>query len=245
MGIIGESVRFPGHKGEMIGGYLARPLGTGPFPGVVLIHEAFGQVNHTREEAHKFASAGFITLCPDLYWREGMVVFDPADFRALMQLVGGLADAQAIGDLEGAASFLKAQPTCNGKLGAIGHCSGGRHTLLFACNTKSLSAAVDCYGGRVIPEQLTPAMPKAVIDMVGDLSCPLLGLFGEADRDPSPDHVKRLEDELKKHRKQYEFKSYAKPVDHGFFADYRPSYNQEAAVDAWERVFTFFGKHLT
>jgi carboxymethylenebutenolidase len=225
-----------------VGGYLARPLGAGPFPGVILIHEAFGLVTHTKEQARKFAAAGYITVTPDLYWREQP--FNPDDMQAVMGRMGNLADSQVVGDLEGAASFLKNMPTCNGKLGCIGHCSGGRHTLLMACNSKSLSAAVDCYGGRVIPDQLTPAMPKAVIDMIPGLSVPLLGLFGEADQNPSPQHVARLESELKKHRKEYEFKSYPPPVGHGFFADYRQSYRQDAAVDGWARIFAHFDKHL-
>jgi len=241
-GLIAETVRFPGHKGETIGGYFARPLGPGQYPGVIVIFEAFGMVTHTKELVRKFAAAGYVCVAPDLYWRQGPL--DPADMRAVMQAMGGLPDEQAIGDMEGAATFLKNVPTCSGRLGCIGHCSGGRHTLLFACNTRSLSAAVDCYGGRVISDQLTPAMPKAVIDMVPDLNSPLLGLFGAADGNPSPDHVARLEAELKKHRKQYEFKSYDAPAGHGFFADYRPSYNQAAAVDGWERIFAFYGKFL-
>jgi carboxymethylenebutenolidase len=116
--------------------------------------------------------------------------------------------------------------------------------LLFACNTKNLSAAVDCYGGRVITDELNPRQPKAVIDMISNLSCPVLGLFGEMDQNPSPQHVNRLEEELKKHGKTYEFKRYEGDVGHGFFADYRPSYRQAAAVDAWQRIFDFFGRYL-
>ena len=117
--------------------------------------------------------------------------------------------------------------------------------MLFTCNPKSLSAAVNCYGGRVIPTELIPNQPKAVIDMVADLSCPLLGLFGEADTNPSPQHVARLEEELKKYSKKYEFKSYPPDTGHGFFADYRPSYRQEPAADGWHRIFDFFGRHLS
>ena len=241
-GLVAEDVQFPGHNGETIEGYLARPQGDGPFPGVIVIHEAFGLVQHTRELAHKLAAAGYIALAPNLYTRIGLV--DPADMRAVLQAMGGLSDAQAIGDLEGAATYLKAMPQCNGRLGSIGHCSGGRHSVLFACNTQSLAAAVDCYGGRVIPDELTEAMPTAVFDMLPNLSCPLLGLFGEADANPNPEQVARIEEELKRHGKQYEFQSYPAPVGHGFFADYRPSYNVEAAVDGWERIFEFFDKHL-
>ncbi len=240
-GIIAETVSFPGHNGDVINGYVARPLGPGPYPGVVLIMEAFGLVTHTKEQARKFAAAGYATITPDLYSREGPV--DPADVRAVMAAMGGNPDSQAIGDLEGAAGYLKALPVCTGKIGAIGHCSGGRHTVLFACNTSSLSAAVDCYGGRVIQDELTEAMPVAVIDMIERLSCPLLGLFGAEDANPNPKHVARLDAELKKHNKTYEFHSYEN-AGHGFFADYRPSYRVEAANDGWNKIFTWFDKYL-
>ena len=241
-GLIAETVLISGHNSEIIGGYMAKPLGPGPFPGVIVIHEGFGLVPHTKELVRKFAAADFIAVAPDLYWREGMV--DPEDIRAIQQTMGGVPDSRVIGDLEGAVNFLRSMRTCNGELGCVGHCSGGRHTLLFACNTQSLSAAVDCFGGRIMSEDVTPVRPKAVIDMIPNLNCPLLGLFGEADANPSPEHVARLEAELKKHNKDYDFRSYPAPVGHGFFADYRPSYNQEAAVDGWERIFAFYDKHL-
>lgn len=241
-GMIAETVSFPGHNGDLIGGYMARPLGAGSFGGVILIHEVFGLVEHTREMARKFAAHGFVTIAPDLYHREG-----PGDLEKIVADVrakGGAPDARVVGDLEGAVRALRSVVTCNGKIGCMGHCSGGRQTLLFACNTRNLAAAVDCYGGRVITDELNPSQPKAVIDMVPGLSCPVLGLFGAMDQNPSPAHVDRLEAELKKHAKQYEFQRYPGDVPHGFFADYRPSYRQEAAVDAWQRVFRFFGTYL-
>ncbi len=242
-GMIAETTAFSGNRGDIIGGYLARPIGPGPYPGIILIHEVFGLLEHTREMARKFAAHGYITIAPDLYYRDG-----PGDIETIAAAVrqrGGVPDSQAIGDLEGAATALRSVATSSGKLGCIGHCSGGRLTLLFACNTKSLAAAVNCYGGRVVTTELTPNQPKAVIDMVSSLSCPLLGLFGGADSNPSPEHVARLEQELKKYKKEYEFKSYPPDTGHGFFADYRPSYRQESAVDGWKRIFDFFGRHLS
>lgn len=241
-GMLAETVTITGDKGDVIGGYVARPLGPGPHPGVIVIHEAFGLVEHTRELVRKFAAQGYIAITADLYYREGPG--DPEQILAAVRQKGGIPDSQAIGDFEGAVNRLRSVATFNGRVGCIGHCSGGRHTLLFACNTQNLSAAVNCYGGRVVTEELTPNQPKAVVDMVADLSCPLLGLFGESDQNPSPEHVARLEAELKKHNKGYEFKSYPPDAGHGFFADYRPSYRQEAAVDGWQRIFDFFGRHL-
>ena len=240
--LLAETINIPLLEGSTISGYYARPLGSGPFPGVIVIFEAFGMMPHTKEMVRKFAAAGYLAIAPDLYFREGAL--DPTDMRAVMQRMGGISDSQAIADMESTAQFLKRQPTSNGKVGVIGHCSGGRHSLLFACNTSSRDAAVDCYGGRVITEEFTEAMPTAVIDMIQNLQCPLLGLFGETDANPTPDHVHQLEQSLVANNKQYEFTVYPDPVGHGFFCEYRPSYNQEAAVDGWSQIFRFFGKHL-
>ena len=241
-GLIAEDVRIRGHGGTLIDGYAARPLGDGPFPGVLVIFEAFGMVEHTREMVRKFAAAGYVAVAPDLYTRTPGV--DPNNMDSVRPAMMGTPDVQAIGDMEASIAYLKAMPQSNGKVGSIGHCSGGRHSFLIACNSKNLDAAVDCYGGFVVTEETSEARPKPVINMVADLNCPLLGLFGEADGNPSPEHVARIEAELKTHGKQYEIHSYPAPVGHGFFADYRPSYSQESAVDAWGRVFAFFGKHL-
>lgn len=242
-GMLAETVSLTGYGGDLVSGYMARPLTPGYHPGVIVIHEVFGLVEHTRELVRKFAAHGFIGVAPNLYHREG-----PGELEEVLTKVreaGGAPDDRVIWDLEGAVAALRFVHSFNGKTGCIGHCSGGRQTLLFACNTQSLFAAVDCYGGRVITDELTPNQPRAVIDMVPDLSCPLLGLFGEADQNPSPDHVARLESELKSNGKQYEFKTYPGDTGHGFFADYRPSYRQEAAVDGWQRIFDFFGRHLS
>ena len=163
-----------------------------------------------------------------------------------MRAAGGNPDARTIGDVEGAMSHLRSLDYCTGKIGAIGYCSGGRQTYLVACNIPSLDAAVDCYGGRVVagPDDLNERQPTAPIDMTESMGCPLLGLFGAEDASPSPQQVQHIEQELKRHGVTYEIHSY-EDAGHGFFADYRPSYSQAAAVDGWERVFAWFGRHLS
>ena len=93
------------------------------------------------------------------------------------------------------------------------------------------------------PQDLTPNIPVAPIDLTKDLSCPLLGLFGEDDQNPPPAQVAQHEEELKKHGKNYEFHMYA-GAGHGFFYYDRPAYRQQQAMDGWQKVLTFFGKHL-
>ena len=241
-GMLAETVYFPGHNGDTVGAYMARPLDSGKHPGVIVIHEVFGLVEHTKELARKFAAHGYIAIAPDLYFRYGPGVLE--EVVASVRQKGGVPDAQVIGDLEGAVKAISSVVNYNGKAGCIGYCSGGRQTLLFACNTKSLAAAIPCYPGRIITDELRPTQPKAVIDMIPDLSCPVLTLSGESDQNPSPEHIARLETELKKYKKEYEIQLYPADTGHGFFADYRPSYRQAAAVDGWQRIFDFFGRNL-
>lgn len=241
--LMAETVLFRGHGGDQISGYFARPLGPGPYPGVVVLHEIFGLVPHIKEVALKIARHDYAVLAPDLYHREGPG--DPEDVAAAVRAAGGVPDDRCIGDVQGAVNYLRDLPYCNGKVGVIGFCSGGRQTYLVACNIPSLDAAVDCYGGRVVagPSELTERQPRAPIDMTEGLACPLLGLFGAEDANPSPEQVAQIEQELRRHGKTYEFHIY-EDAGHAFFADYRPSYRQHAAVDGWRRVFQWFDRYL-
>ena len=242
-GMLAETTSLRGYQGDVIAAYFARPLGPGPFPGVLLLHHAPGWDEWYREATRKFAHHGYVAICPDLYHRAGPGA--PDDVAAKVRAAGGVADDQVIGDAEGAIHYLRSLPYVNGKVGVMGSCSAGRHTYLVACRVKGVDAAVDLWGGRVVmsKEELNPKQPIAPIDYTVDLSCPLLGLFGEEDRSPTPEQVALHEQELKKHRKVYEFHMYPK-AGHGFFYYDRAMYRQEQAVDGWKKVFAFFEKYL-
>src|SRR5215813_7786781 len=242
-GMIAETISINGDKHEPISAYVARPLGSGPFPGMVLLHHAPGCDEWYREATRKFAHHGYVAISPNLYHRAGEGKSD--DVAAKVRAEGGVPDAQVIGDGEGAVRWLRAQPTLNGKVAAFGTCSGGRHTFLFACHTKSIDAALDLWGGRVVMsrEELTPKQPTAPIEFTRNLSRPLLGLFGNEDRAPTPEQVNQHEAELKKHGKTYEFHRYD-GAGHGFFYWHRPLYRPEQAMDGWSKLFAFFGKRL-
>ena len=126
-----------------------------------------------------------------------------------------------------------------------GTCSGGRQAFLAGCRVQGFDTVVDCWGGRVVmtPEDLTPKYPVSPLDYTADLSCPLLGLFGNDDHGPTAEQVNQHEAELKKHGKTYEFYRYD-DAGHGFFYYHRPSYRQEQAVDGWQKVFAFLEKYL-
>lgn len=241
--MLAETIPLNGHNGDLINAYFARPLGPGRFPGIVLVHHLPGWDEFYRETARRFAQHGYVTICPNLYARFGHGT--PDDVAAKARGEGGVSDDSVIGDCQASLQYLRSLPYSSGKVGIIGSCSGGRHAYLAACRTRAFDAAVDCWGGRVVmaKEELTPSQPVAPIEYTTDLSCPLLGLFGEEDQNPSPAQVKQHEEELKKHGKAYEFHMYA-AAGHGFFYYDRPAYRQQQAMDGWQKVFAFFGQHL-
>ncbi|MFN0146040.1 MAG: dienelactone hydrolase family protein, partial [Dehalococcoidia bacterium] len=162
-GMIAETVTIHGDGGEPILAYFARPLGPGPFPGVVWIHHLPGWDEWSKEAARKLAYHGYVTICPDLYHREGPG--SPEDVGAKIRAEGGVSDDRVMGDVEGAMRFLRALPYSNGKVGVVGTCSGGRHTTLAASRIDRFDAAADLWGGRVVmtAEELSAKNPVAPI----------------------------------------------------------------------------------
>ncbi len=141
-GMLAETVTMPGFKGDIINAYFARPLGAGPFPGMVLIHHLPGWDEWYREATRKFAHHGYATISPNLYSRDGHGT--PEDVAAKVRAAGGVPDDQAVGDVEGAMRYLRSLAYSNGKVGVFGTCSGGRQTVLAACRVQGFDAAVDC-----------------------------------------------------------------------------------------------------
>ena len=163
-GLLAETVMMAGANGDWINAFLARPLGSGPFPALVLAHHMPGWDQWYRETSLKFALHGYITIMPNLYYRTGHGT--PEDVAAKVRGEGGIPDDQVVGDLDGALNYVQALPYSNGKVGIFGTCSGGRHAYLAACRTPSFDAVVDCWGGRVVmtPDQLNSKFPVAPLD---------------------------------------------------------------------------------
>jgi len=241
--LLAETIMITGHDGYEIEAYSARALDEAPRGGVVVIHHMPGYDDQTKEIARKFADHGYNAVVPNLYWREAPGA-SPDDAAATARANGGVPDERLVGDVAGAMAYLKGLGNSNGKVGTIGYCSGGRQSFLAAVSL-DLDAAVDCYGAFVvgeIPEGM-PLKVTPIVDKTPNLSCPLLGLFGEEDSYPSPAQVAELEEALKVNGKTYEFHSYPN-AGHAFFAVNRPAYRVEAANDGWEKIFAFYGKYL-
>jgi carboxymethylenebutenolidase len=229
--------------GDEIEAYLAEPVEGPPGGGVILNHHAPGFDAGTKEFARRFATWGYTAIVPNLNHRIAPGA-PPDDASAAARAQGGKNDAEYVRDVTGAVDYLRSLATTNGKVGVIGHCSGGRQAVLAACSV-DLDAAVDCYGAFVVgsaPEGF-PLRMTSLEPLLPRLSCPLLGLFGNDDSHPSPDQVAELDKQLTEHGKEHEFHSYD-GAGHAFFSVERPSYRSDAAADGWERIRDFFGRHL-
>lgn len=226
--------------------YLARPKAPGSYPAIIILHEAFGLVEHERDVARRFASQGFIALAPDVYSRIG-APRNPGDMTEVRAKMFGLADAQLVRDFAAAAVFVRAQPGASGKVGCVGFCVGGRWTLLFACSSGKVDAAIDCWGGfiaRATPDAVaTPERPQPVIELAPHLHCPLYVVCGEEDQNPSPADAEELRKRLAAAGKKFEVEIF-RNAGHAFFADYRPSYREKAAFDLWPKMVAFFKRNL-
>jgi carboxymethylenebutenolidase len=238
-----DTIQITGHGDDLVEAYIARPAGDGPRGGVVVIHHMPGYDRATKEITRRFAEMGYNAICPNLYWREAPGAA-PDDAAATARAQGGVPDDRLVADVGGSAEWLREQSTSNGKVGVIGYCSGGRQSVLAACNLP-LDAAVDCYGAFVVgtPPDGFPLQVTNLVDQLPNLSCPLLGLFGNEDQYPSPEQVDELDTILNDLGKPHEFHRYD-DAGHAFFSVDRPAYRVAAANDGWEQIEAFYQTNL-
>ena len=226
-----------GHAVPLAG---ARPSGAdGRLPGLVVIHEAGGVNDHIRDVCRRFAAQGFFAAAPDLFARVGGAPA-PGDMHEAMRKIGALPDPEAVADLRATAAWLREQPGCNGRVGGIGFCMGGRLSLLLATHPGVLDRAIDCWGGRITRRTATvdERHPEVVIERVDRLACPLLGVFGAEDQNPDASDVEELRVALEARGAEHRIVVYPN-AGHAFFADYRPSYREEPAHAAWAEFLRF------
>ena len=239
-----KTISITGFGGDEIEAYLAVP-GDGPDPhgSVVVIHHMPGYDSPTKEIVRNFAAHGYAALMPNLYYREAPGA-SPDDAAATARANGGVPDERLVGDVAGAADYLRGLDGSNGKLGVIGYCSGGRQSFLAACSLP-LDAAVDCYGACIVnpPPEGMPLKVSTIVGLSKDLSCPLLGLFGTDDKYPTPDETAELSKVLDELGKPHEFHTYD-GAGHAFFSVNRTAYRPEAATDGWQKIWNFYGRYL-
>ena len=233
-----ETVTITGHHGDNIEAYMALPTDTASVGSIVVIHHLPGYDESTKEITRRFAAAGYAALMPNLYHRIAPGA-DPDDAAAAARAQGGISDEQLVGDVEGARRYLAELGATNGKVAAIGFCSGGRQAVLVGCRLP-LQGIIDCYGAFVVMDSPAESSLQAtsLLGELASLQCPMLGLFGKEDGYPSPEQTATLEAALTEHGKDFEFHTY-EDAGHAFFNVDRPSYRAEAAADGWQRIISF------
>lgn len=211
-------------------GYLAKPEGNAPHPAVIVIQEWWGLDAQTKSIADRFAKEGYLAFAPDLYHGELAQLGDGDTAMKLVQKYGVSANK----DLESLFDALKAYPECNGKIGSVGFCFGGRMSLALS-SMRPVDAVCTFYGG---------GMQTTFDQLRANLKAPVLGFFGDADVSIPAGTIEEFKKLLDEVDVEHEVITYPNS-GHAFFRDSDPSvYRPEASKDAWERVKKFFAKHL-
>jgi len=220
--------------------HLAKPASGGPYPGVIVIMEAFGLNDNIRSITDRFAAEGFVALAPDIYFRQPNNVVGYNDLPNAMRLMQSVKDDEVTGDIQAAVNHLKGLPEVKPKFGITGYCMGGKIAFLTACRVPEIGASAPFYGGGLV----TPgAGGKAPIDYVDGLKAPVLAFFGGKDAFIPMDQVEKFKSALQKAGKQAEVIVYA-DADHGFMCDERPVFHPAHAKEAWEKTVALFKKNL-
>ncbi|MFQ5904895.1 MAG: dienelactone hydrolase family protein [Candidatus Binatia bacterium] len=216
--------------------YVSLPDSPGSFPGVVVIQHQGGVDEFVQEMTRRIAGAGYVGLAPDLYHRDEVDCQDDGPTRRAR-----LRDASVIKDVSATVDFLKGHRSVNAeRLGIIGFCMGGRVAYLMAAANPNFKAAVAYYGGNILVPWGDGPSP---FQRTAEIHCPILGHFGEDDKNPSPDDMRKLDAELTKHDKVHEFHSYP-GAGHAFMDKSKNSYRAHADEASWPRTLDFFRRCL-
>ena len=223
-------------------GYLTQPEGEGSHPAVVVIQEIWGVNSHIQSVVDRLPSQGYVGLAPAMFHREGpMTTGLHEEMDTAIARMRNSTDADILADVNAAMAYLKAQSFVVGdKIGIVGFCYGGRVSYLAACNVSDLAASVVFYGGGIGNALGDGPSP---LEQTANIGCPMLGLFGAEDANPTPDDVAKMDSKLTTHGKAHEFHSYD-GAGHGFHCETRASYRPEAAADAWGKAMAWFDRHL-
>jgi carboxymethylenebutenolidase len=237
-GLTAGEVKVPAKDGG-VPAYYAMPDKGGPFPTVLVAHEAWGVHEHIKDLCRRLAKAGYYAIAPELFARYGNAAAMTTQDE-LRKLMGSVPDAQAMSDLDATVAFAKASGKADtAKLAITGFCWGGRVTWLYAAHNSGLKAAVSWYGVDRPASELTPKNPG---DLAADLKCPVLALYGGADQLIPPEMIEKRQAACKAAGKTCESKAYP-DTPHGFNADYRPSYRADQAKDGWAKMLAWFKDH--
>jgi carboxymethylenebutenolidase len=224
-----------------MGAYRAKPKGKKNLPTIIVVQEIFGLHEWIKDIVRRLAKAGYYAIAPDLYLRQGDAT-KAADINTLFtEIVSKVPDAQVMSDLDALTLFVGGDGGTAKKMGITGFCWGGRITWLYAAHNPKVKAGVAWYG-RLIGKT-NALQTQNPIDVIPSLKVPVLGLYGALDKGIPVADVDKMGAALKSAKSASAVKLYPE-ADHGFLADYRPSYNEAAAKDGWAKALGWFKRNL-
>lgn len=239
-GLTTRNVQIPTRDGDMPA-YMAMPQGKGPFPVALVIHEIFGVHEYIQDVCRRLAKQGYLAICPNLYFRHGDVTKMKDVQKIMSDVVAKTPQQEVMSDLDATVEWLRSEKAADtSRMGITGFCWGGRTTWLYSAHNPHLKAGVAWYG----PLTGTPSadQPKNPVDIAAQLKVPVLGLYGGKDNHISQQDIEKMRSALKSGKSGSKIVVYP-DAEHGFHADYRPSYNEKAAQDGWDKLLAWFKSH--
>ena len=235
-GIDAGETKIPTTDGELPA-YYAKPARRGTFPVILVNEEIFGVHEYIKDVCRRLAKDGYLAVATEYYARIGDLskMTDPG--QIMKDVILKAPDAQYMSDLDSTAAWALHNGGSSTRVGVMGFCRGGRQTWLYASHSPHLKAAVAFYGP--LGGTPSPIQPQTALDLAADIRCPLLGLYGGQDQSIPVDTVRQAEAKAKAAHKIVDIVIYP-DAPHGFHADYRPSYRQADAEDAWKRALAWF-----
>jgi carboxymethylenebutenolidase len=239
-GLEAGEVKIPVSDGEMPA-YRAMPAKGTKLGTILVIHEIFGVHEWIKDVTRRFAKAGYLAVAPDLYARQGDAT-KYTDIKTLIaELVSKVGDASVLSDLDATAKWSAANGGDGAKVGVTGFCWGGRATWMYTAHNPDVKAGVAWYGG--LAKRPTDPRPVQPVDVAEKIKGRVLGLYGELDTGIPVSEVEQMRAALKAAGDTKSEIVVFPGANHGFLADYRPSYNEAAAKDGWKRALDWFKAH--
>lgn len=238
-GLEAGEVQIPTNDGTLPA-YFARPARQGSFPIVLVNEEIFGVHEYIADVCRRLAKLGYLAVATEYYARIGDLSKMTDVAQIVTNVISKAPDAQYMADLDSTAAWAARNHGNASRMGVIGFCRGGRQTWLYAAHNEHLKAAVAFYGP--LGGTPTPIQPRTALELADQIKCPLLGLYGGKDPGIPLDLVRQAEGKAKAAHKTVDIVIYP-DAPHGFHADYRPSYRQADAEDAWKRALAWLERY--
>jgi carboxymethylenebutenolidase len=239
-GLTAGEVQILMADGKLVPAYRARPRGGNRLPTVLVVQEIFGVHEHIKDLCRRLAKSGYLAVATEMYARQGDVSKIENVQEIINTVVSKVPDSQVMSDLDSTAAWAAKNGGSPDRLAITGFCWGGRIVWMYSAHNPKLMAGAAWYGR--LEGEANAMTPKNPLDYAGGLKAPVIGFYGGKDTGIPLESIERMRASLKVVDDDSEINVYPE-AQHGFNADYRPSYNQDAAQDAWKKMLAWFKKY--